>query len=324
MTTSDQDTAEVPAVDTDVDDAVEIIDDDLDGSIETNADLTAPIAAVPADEAPVDEVPVAEAPVAEAVPTEAAAEEAEAVVAEGPVDEDTATDADDEAAEAVAADAEVADAAESAAESDNGVARVVDAAAARPDETAAFAPIKAEVADAASPPGAKPSVPTVVPVAPPAARVAGALKDRLVKARADKPASVPVKAPAAVSSPSRGPRKARLRLVQLDAWSVMKTAFLLSIALGIVSVVAVGLVYAVLSAAGVWDSINSALAPLLGEKSTFQIQDYVGVWRVMGFTMLVAVVDVILLTAIATLAAYLYNLAATLLGGIEVTLAEDN
>lgn len=320
MTTSDQDTAEVPAVDTDVDDAVEIIDDDLDGSIETDADLTAPIAAVPADEAPVDEVPVAEAPVAEAVPTEAAAEEAEAVVAEGPVDEDTATDADDEAAEAVAADAEVAD----AAESDNGVAPVVDAAAARPDETAAFAPIKAEVADAASPPVAKPSVPTVVPVAPPAARVAGALKDRLVKARADKPASVPVKAPAAVSSPSRGPRKARLRLVQLDAWSVMKTAFLLSIALGIVSVVAVGLVYAVLSAAGVWDSINSALAPLLGEKSTFQIQDYVGVWRVMGFTMLVAVVDVILLTAIATLAAYLYNLAATLLGGIEVTLAEDN
>lgn len=320
MTTSDQDTAEVPAVDTDVDDAVEIIDDDLDGSIETNADLTAPIAAVPADEAPVDEVPVAEAPVAEAVPTEAAAEEAEAVVAEGPVDEDTATDADDEAAEAVAADAEVAD----AAESDNGVAPVIDAAAARPDETAAFAPIKAEVADAASPAVAKPSVPTVVPVAPPAARVAGALKDRLVKARADKPASVPVKAPAAVSSPSRGPRKARLRLVQLDAWSVMKAAFLLSIALGIVSVVAVGLVYAVLSAAGVWDSINSALAPLLGEKSTFQIQDYVGVWRVMGFTMLVAVVDVILLTAIATLAAYLYNLAATLLGGIEVTLAEDN
>ncbi len=320
MTTSDQDTAEVPAVDTDVDDAVEIIDDDLDGSIETDADLTAPIAAVPADEPQVDVVPVAEAPVAEAVPTEAAAEEAEAVVAEGPVDEDTATDADDEAAEAVAADAEVAD----AAESDNGVAPVVDAAAARPDETAAFAPIKAEVADAASPPVAKPSVPTVVPVAPPAARVAGALKDRLVKARADKPASVPVKAPAAVSSPSRGPRKARLRLVQLDAWSVMKAAFLLSIALGIVSVVAVGLVYAVLSAAGVWDSINSALAPLLGEKSTFQIQDYVGVWRVMGFTMLVAVVDVILLTAIATLAAYLYNLAATLLGGIEVTLAEDN
>ncbi len=39
--------------------------------------------------------------------------------------------------------------------------------------------------------------------------------------------------------------------------------------------------------------------------------------------MLVAVVDVVLLTAIATLGAFLYNMSAALLGGIEVTLAED-
>ncbi len=43
----------------------------------------------------------------------------------------------------------------------------------------------------------------------------------------------------------------------------------------------------------------------------------------MGFTMLVAVIDVVLITAIATLGAFLYNMAAALLGGIEVTLAED-
>jgi hypothetical protein len=45
--------------------------------------------------------------------------------------------------------------------------------------------------------------------------------------------------------------------------------------------------------------------------------------RVLGFTLLVSIIDVILLTAIATLAAFLYNMAAALLGGIEVTLAED-
>jgi len=54
------------------------------------------------------------------------------------------------------------------------------------------------------------------------------------------------------------------------------------------------------------------------------VQDYIGTGRVLGFTMLVSAVDVVLLTAIATLGAFLYNLAATLLGGIEVTLAEDN
>ena len=120
-------------------------------------------------------------------------------------------------------------------------------------------------------------------------------------------------------------RRARLRLVHLDPWSVMKTSFLLSIAFGIVTVVSVAVVWAVLGAAGVWDSINSTVTDVLGGESasTFNIEDYVGTSRVLGFTMIVAVVDVVLITAIATLGAFLYNLAAALLGGLEVTLAED-
>jgi hypothetical protein len=127
--------------------------------------------------------------------------------------------------------------------------------------------------------------------------------------------------------PLRGrSRKARLRLVQIDAWSVMKTAFLLSIAIGIVTVVAVLIVWSVLGAAGVWDSINSMVQQALGTTSgtPFEIQKYVGTSRIMGLTMMLAVLDVILITAIATLSAFLYNLAATLLGGIEVTFAEDH
>ncbi len=124
----------------------------------------------------------------------------------------------------------------------------------------------------------------------------------------------------------RGTRRARLRLTRLDPWSVMKTAFLLSIAFGIVTVVAVGIVWSVLSAAGVWDSINATVQQVLGSGTStpFNIEDYVGTSRVLGFSMIVAVVDVVLITAIATLGAFLYNLAAALLGGIEVTLAEDD
>ncbi len=124
---------------------------------------------------------------------------------------------------------------------------------------------------------------------------------------------------------SRGTRKARLRLVHLDPWSVMKTSFLLSIAFGIVTVVAVAVVWSVLGAAGVWDSINQTVSDVVGGDSAqnFDVQNYVGTSRVLGFTMIVAVVDVVLVTAISTLAAFLYNLAAALLGGVEVTLAED-
>ena len=130
----------------------------------------------------------------------------------------------------------------------------------------------------------------------------------------------------AAPSRPRGTRRARLRLVHIDPWSVMKTAFLLSIAFGIVLVVSVGLVWSVLGAAGVWDSINSTVTDVLGSESgtPFEIEDYVGASRVLGFTMIVAVVDVVLITAIATLGAFLYNLAAALLGGLEVTLAEDD
>jgi hypothetical protein len=120
-------------------------------------------------------------------------------------------------------------------------------------------------------------------------------------------------------------RRARLRLTHIDPWSVMKTAFLLSIALGVVTIVSVLMVWSVLGAAGVWDSINRTVADVLGGESgtSFNIEDYIGTSRVLGFTMVVAVVDVVLITAVATLSAFLYNLAAALLGGLEVTLAED-
>ena len=136
----------------------------------------------------------------------------------------------------------------------------------------------------------------------------------------------PAPAPGKPQVRGRGPRRARLRLTRVDPWSVMKTAFLLSIAFGVVTVVSVAMVWQVLGAAGVWDSINATIQESIGGPDTanLDVENYVGTSRVLGFTMLVAAVDVILLTAIATLGAFLYNMAAALLGGIEVTLAEDS
>jgi hypothetical protein len=142
------------------------------------------------------------------------------------------------------------------------------------------------------------------------------------RANAEQPRSAPR---ATRVSSRRPPRRARLRLTRIDPWSVMKTAFLLSVAFGVVTFVATFMVWTVLGAAGVWDSINSAVASIVeGDgQSDFDVTNYVGMSRVLGFTLLVSVVNVVLLTAIATLGAFLYNLAAALLGGIEVTLAED-
>ena len=157
----------------------------------------------------------------------------------------------------------------------------------------------------------------------------GRLQDTLSNDAEEHRANADSKAPRgnrARRAPGRQPRRARLRLTRIDPWSVMKTSFLLSVAFGVVTFVAIFMVWSVLGAAGVWDSINSAVASIVegdSGNSTFDITDYVGMSRVLGFTLLVSVVDVILITAIATLTAFLYNLAAALLGGIEVTLAED-
>ncbi len=130
---------------------------------------------------------------------------------------------------------------------------------------------------------------------------------------------------AARRTDTKQPRRARLRLSRIDPWSVMKASFLLSIAFGVVTFVAVFMIWSVLGAAGVFDSINSTVASVIegDQPSDFDVTNYVGMSRVLGFTLLISVIDVILLTAIATLGAFLYNMSAALLGGVEVTLSED-
>lgn len=120
-------------------------------------------------------------------------------------------------------------------------------------------------------------------------------------------------------------RTARLRLVHLDPWSVMRTTFLLSIVFGIATVVAVFMIWLILSGAGIWTSINHSVRQTVGGTTTvpFDITNYIGLGRVVGFTMLAAVIDAILFTAVATLGAFLYNLSANLLGGVEGTFAEE-
>lgn len=151
------------------------------------------------------------------------------------------------------------------------------------------------------------------------------LQSKLASSDAEKDAGTRPTSTASAPARARAPRRARLRLTRIDPWSVMKTSFLLSIAFGVVTVVAVAMIWQVLGAAGVWDSINDSIRSSIGGQETadFDVENYVGTSRVLGFTMLVAAVDVILLTAIATLGAFLYNMAAALLGGIEVTLAEE-
>jgi len=121
-------------------------------------------------------------------------------------------------------------------------------------------------------------------------------------------------------------RKARLRVARVDPWSVMKVSFVLSIALGIVSLVGTAVVWEVLSSLGVFSSLDKTVGDLTsgGSGSTgFDLSSVLSFTRVEGYMLIVALVDVVLVTALATLGAYLYNLSSGFVGGLELTLAED-
>ncbi|MEH1124610.1 DUF3566 domain-containing protein [Micromonospora sp. CPCC 206061] len=125
------------------------------------------------------------------------------------------------------------------------------------------------------------------------------------------------------SAASRGPRRARLNVKRIDPWSVMKFSFAVSLVLFIVVIVATSVLYLALDAMGVFESVNSSLTDLVsaggGEGgSTFRITAK----GVIGTSALIGAVNVVLFTALATLGAFIYNVCADLVGGIELTLAE--
>lgn len=124
-------------------------------------------------------------------------------------------------------------------------------------------------------------------------------------------------------SAEAGPRQVRLTAAHINAWTVLRISFLLSVALGVVLVVAVAVVWGVLDGIGVFESVNGVIREVVGTESSFDLLEFVGLSRVLSLTVVVAVIDVVLLTLLATLGAVLYNICSALVGGVRLTLTDD-
>ena len=121
----------------------------------------------------------------------------------------------------------------------------------------------------------------------------------------------------------RGPRRARLQLRHIDIWSAFKISLVLSIALFFIWMVAVGILYGVLSALGVFDTLNDLFGQLGSATGQSQGGSQVVTPKVVFIgAAVIGAINVILMTALCTVATFIYNMCADLVGGLEVTLSE--
>ena len=151
--------------------------------------------------------------------------------------------------------------------------------------------------------------------AQPAGRGAGAAGGR--------PAGAAQAARGRVRKSGRGPRRAKLQLRHIDTWSAFKISLVLSIALFFIWMVAVAVLYGVLSSLGVFTTLNDLFGQLgsaSGAKSTGG--NVITPKVVFLVALVIGGINVVLLTALGTVATFIYNLCSDLVGGLEVTLSE--
>ena len=160
------------------------------------------------------------------------------------------------------------------------------------------------------------------PVPKPVVQPRKAVPDRPAAAE---PAAAKAAAPATRvqvgANRSRGPVRASMQIRHIDPWSALKVSLLLSVALFFVWMIAVAFLYLVLGGMGVWSKLNSNVGDLLTATSGGG-GELVSSGTIFGGAALIGLVNIVLLTAMATVGAFIYNLSTDIVGGIEVTLAD--
>jgi Transmembrane domain of unknown function (DUF3566) len=121
-------------------------------------------------------------------------------------------------------------------------------------------------------------------------------------------------------------RQAMLTLSRVEPWSVMKFSFVASVVAFVILFVAVAVLYMVLSALGVFDSLQNTVSSITSSKSDAgtNISHWFSPSLILGYTAMLGALNIVLITAMSTVGSVIYNLIAKTIGGVEVTLRETD
>jgi hypothetical protein len=112
-------------------------------------------------------------------------------------------------------------------------------------------------------------------------------------------------------------KQVRLKLVYVDFWSSVKLSFLVGVCLGIIGIVGAFLIWTVLNQTGIFNQVNGLFKDISGAGGA-NLQTILGLGQVMGFSIVVAILDVIVITVLGAVVALLYNLSVKITGGLLV------
>jgi len=146
-----------------------------------------------------------------------------------------------------------------------------------------------------------------------------------VKTKTGAPTRPPVRpAPHGARPGGAEVRDAQLVVARIEPFSVMKFSFMLSVVGWVALIIVVAVSYFLLSTLGVFHSIEHTIGLVTSSKGNpgTNASSWFSAGTIIGFTMIAGAVDVVIITALATLGAVVYNWVTHLTGGVEVTLAE--
>ena len=119
-------------------------------------------------------------------------------------------------------------------------------------------------------------------------------------------------------------RQARLYVSRVDPWSVAKVAFVLSVAIGIVLVIATALLWLMLDSLGVFDALARNVNEIVGSSgSDFDLMSVLSFSRIVGGVLVLTSVEIVLISVLAAVFAILYNISVSMTGGVEVVLTDQ-
>jgi hypothetical protein len=125
------------------------------------------------------------------------------------------------------------------------------------------------------------------------------------------------------NKPKEARKQIRLKLRVIDVWSATKVGFFVAIAAGIAIIVGAWLIWSVLANSGVFSAVGGLLSSVLGEANAFNLEDEFSFDNVMSTAVTLALLNLVITTALAAIYALIFNLISKLVGGISLTFTNN-